>query len=191
MDDAGRINVDGIVREIDTWIGTALELGKEICELNEWLCRDTLNPPGWDRSKAFDINQMKAETQSRVEARRAVKAKFDSKAALFLVALNKVNRWARELQKVSPEKSAGVPRFVESFAQGKILRDIHEHDEEYRTGGGRKRDQLTYATEDGWFSADAFSTISVDGEILLGGRVSVQKMLSEAQLLRESTIAVR
>lgn len=191
MDDAGRISSDGIVRKISTWISAALELGKEVYELNQWLTQDSSNPPGADHSKLFNMDALKAETKKRLEIRNAVSAKFDSKAALFLVALNKVNRWARELQKIAPEQSTGVPRFVESFAEGKKLRDIHEHDDEYLTGRGQKRSQLIYTTEDGWLSADAFSTITVNGEILLGGRVSVQKMLSEAQRLQESITTVR
>lgn len=172
-----RLDVDSILRNINLWLLGALELGNEICELQQWTTQDSASPPSRGDSQA--------ERQRRHAAVRLMHGRFQYKSALFLVALNKVNRWARELQKHDPEKITGTQQFLKSFEKGKVLRDMREHDDQYMDGRGRKQDQFVYTIEDGWVSLDATSTVVIGGEILLGGRVSVQQMIAEAQALHE------
>jgi len=64
------------------------------------------------------------------------------------------------------------------------VRHIREHDENYATGGGRKRDRLFAGDEN--IMADATSTIVLDSGPLLGNRLNV----IELKMAAESAYAI-
>lgn len=188
------VDARNIVAHIETWLLASIDLGKEILTLHD--IEQAQQTRLFASGKMERISSQEELERMRLAHLHALQEiqdellqigrRFQYKCSLFLVALNKIARWGHEMKEAAPNGRMPVDAFLEAFAPGKVVRNIREHDDEYLTGGGRRRDQLFATAMDGLVRIDATSTLVLEGEILLGGRLSVQKMLVAADQLREA-----
>lgn len=173
-----------VVEQTIKWLNSSAELGHEAIALkqsqHEIAARMRAMAPGNFRldenrmAKMVQLNETLIETEKR----------FEAKCSLFLVSLNKAARWVKELKKVTPDKAPILDSYLVAFAPGKDIRDIREHDDEYHMGRGRFPEKLPQTAINGLVQMTALSTLIVNGEILIGGVISVQGMLRAVEDLR-------
>ncbi|MDK6077899.1 hypothetical protein [Massilia varians] len=173
MEDSVRRNAHLAVSQIDVWLIAAIETGMELCELHAFISK----PKFYPRSNV---------TLTELRGRHLPMTRFTYKIAFFLSALNKVCRWGREAKKLNVELAEVIDRFIATCEAGKFLRDVHEHNDEYLLGKGRKQAEFQYDLND-MINTNATNThVSEDGKIYIGGKVCVQEMIDAAESLRQS-----
>lgn len=110
----------------------------------------------------------------------------------FTIAVSQCTEHLYELH----ERGLLQPDTTESFmiaaGHSKLIRNIREHYLEYEKGGGRQKskNRVTISTESGIdsISIDASSVIVTEEGRLIGGRLNVQQLMREAEILHPKLI---
>jgi hypothetical protein len=102
----------------------------------------------------------------------------------FLNAAGKAIRWLKELtaNNLIPE----VKTFFDNVGDAEFIRNMREHDDEYSLGGGRNREkEMAELKEEGRTTLHMGQGVTMfrDGQILIGGRINVQKTTEAAATL--------
>jgi len=191
---AEEIDVSGIENHVKKWLKEALEAGRTVCELNG------ASPPFSPELSRLISGRLRTEADqaaliAEMDKHRAITAKagerFQAACTFFLIALNKAARWADKWKKVVPEHAGIADGYLSKYKPNKDLRDILEHDDEYLTGGGWHPEKLVQTTMGGAMRVDAFSTLTIDGQIFIGGTLSVQGMMQAAAEFEAALVALR
>lgn len=168
------------VNSLDTWLLAAIEQGTKARELHNLWVSDSWKSRGTGQDGHLTWSGWSAE-ESLLNQKQ-----FDYTSTLFLIAINKANRWSKVVRKAVPQAGKSVDQFLAVAEPTKHVRDIREHDEEYFKGKGQRRDQLFHSMMNGQVQIDATSTYSDGQRILLGGRACVEDLLNAANELRQA-----
>jgi hypothetical protein len=104
----------------------------------------------------------------------------------FITSVSKSVEWLAELHKLDLIDSTVTEPFLNEAGQSAVARNIREHYHKYVNGQGWQRDLNIIKTEidDLTVQIDATSVaIDQQGIRLIGGRISVQALIIEAQKL--------
>lgn len=169
-----------ILSHLEQWLFASKELGLELCStiqdehLAEARIMELVIEAPMGARKALEIEKIQGE-------KNVFSMRFRYKTALFLVALNKVARWGEKLKKLDSGHTDAVDTYLASFAEGKYLRNVHEHDDEYFLGKGRDRSKYVVEFPEKNLVTNVSGTMIIDGEIFLGNKLSVQAMLKAVE----------
>lgn len=102
----------------------------------------------------------------------------------FLNATAKAIRWLKELTANNPIPE--VKTFFDNVGDAKSIRDMREHDDEYSLGRGKNREkEMAELKEEGRTTLRMSQGVTMfrDRQILIGGRLNVQKTTEAAATL--------
>lgn len=98
----------------------------------------------------------------------------------FVIALGKSIDYLNYIKERSQISKELLDELYEKVGKTEIteLRNMREHDDEYIRGDGHKQQNFITVSKDNFFASDATSTLIINGEILLGGKVNVGKTVN-------------
>lgn len=104
----------------------------------------------------------------------------------FVIAVGKAMDWLREFQD-NDHRQENIQEFLDAIPHARNIRNMREHDDAYLKGEGRKQNLFHHEFElhEGKFtgSADATSTIVINDNYMIGGRLDVVRTIKAADKL--------
>lgn len=105
----------------------------------------------------------------------------------FVTSVSKSVEWLAEALKRNLITPDVAESFIAAAGDVKVVRNILEHQTEYVDGGGRQRSKNVVSVpiddQSNVAKTDASSVLITDTSRILGGRIDVQKMISEANAI--------
>jgi len=100
----------------------------------------------------------------------------------FVIALGKAMDWLSELKSHDPSLQQPIEDFFRRIPTARDVRNMHEHDNEYFRGKGRKQSSFHQNVRGRPnISADATATIILGSDYLIGGRLNVKEAMTAAE----------
>jgi hypothetical protein len=117
----------------------------------------------------------------------------------FVTSVGSLLRNLRRSQELFPGLKPACDKAQHLFAEGKLLRDMIEHADEYVEGKGRRQAEFHREAEgvatslpgSSSGSSDATSTIVDENGHWLGGRLNVERVIAEVQVIAEQAAQFR
>jgi hypothetical protein len=141
------------------------------------------------RPEKIGTSDVRAFTERRTAAQR----QMDLEKYHFVTAVGSLLRNLKRSQELFPSIKPACDNAHHLFAEGKPLRDMIEHADQYIEGKGRKQADFVREAEevgtnlpgDAPGIADATSTVIDDKGHWLGGRLNVEQVIAEVRSMAE------
>lgn len=156
---------------------------------------DTINSLNLSIIKTTNNPNAFFQVMHQIEPLREI-CKFEEE--LFVFAIDRAVFSLKEAAKFYSEFNNFVTVIENALGAGNVkdVRDMRTHIDKYSKGRGNAQDRFIYESPDDLFpskpfadhlfAADATSTIIIDGQYLIGGRVNVQKSIEILKRLQPS-----
>lgn len=103
----------------------------------------------------------------------------------FVISVGKALEWGAELKRINPKLSDAIEALEQALPDGRLIRNMREHDLAYFKGTGHKQEEFVQSLNGGLVEVDGSSTVVGADGYLIGGRLSVQVAIAHAaQCLR-------